>query len=150
MEVSFRGLGVSQGEAHTEQTASFSNPVGNLLRPPLRTARRRGWYGPEERPLRPGGEAGLSLTPAGVSHTPAGVSCATAGVSRNYGRSKTRLRPEQASPTAGANPITAGASPMTARMEGQTGPYSGRSSDIYSRNGRSWLQFVQLRPEDTT
>ena len=46
-----------QGEAHTEQTASFSNPVGNLLRPPLRpggeapTARRRGPYGPEERPV---------------------------------------------------------------------------------------------------
>ena len=38
---------------------------------------------------------------------------------------------------------------MTARMEGQTGSYSGRSSDIYSRNGRSCLQFVQLRPEDT-
>ena len=48
-----------QGEAHTEQTASFSNPVGNLLRPPLRpvggapTARRRGPYGRRRGRLEP-------------------------------------------------------------------------------------------------
>ena len=64
-----------QGGAHTEQTASFSNPVGNLLRPPL----------------RPGGEAGLE--PYSGRRR---VKTAVGGFIYSGRRKEALLRPEEA------------------------------------------------------